>query len=223
MIGDDLINLLKMRNIILVLLIGLCSLSSYAWNDLNRDVIELDETYINKSHATLKQKAVTIFGKSYTVFVDKVKLSPTWFTAEIVIVPDNEHGDDIQLTDHVVQSCAIEDETPDTHGYTSECDVTLYQNYDFMIVSKVHLIKQQSSFGDVTVSYTLYDYGKDNTFTLDLVFPYMPNTITAIDKMSIENNASIEYYDLQGRKLNGPQSGIVIEKQGNKVTKKLYR
>ena len=222
MIGDDLINLLKMRNFIFVLLIGLCSLSSYAWNDLDRDIIELDETYINNNQATLKEKAVTIFGKSYTVYVGKVKLSPTWFTAQIVIKPES-NSDDLQLTNHVVQSCAIEDEIPDTHGYTSECDVTLYQNYDFMIVSKVHLLKQQSNFGDVTVSYTIYDYGKDNTFTLDLVFPYMPNTITAIDEMSIENNSAIEYYDLQGRKLNGPQPGIVIEKQGNKVTKKMYR
>ena len=211
-----------MRNFIFVLLIGLCSLSSYAWNDLDRDIIELDETYINNNQATLKEKAVTIFGKSYTVYGGKVKLSPTWFTAQIVIKPES-NSDDLQLTNHVVQSCAIEDEIPDTHGYTSECDVTLYQNYDFMIVSKVHLLKQQSNFGDVTVSYTIYDYGKDNTFTLDLVFPYMPNTITAIDEMSIENNSAIEYYDLQGRKLNGPQPGIVIEKQGNKVTKKMYR
>lgn len=48
-----------MKKTILALLLGLCALSSYAWNNLDRDVIELDATYINKN-ATLKEKAVTI-------------------------------------------------------------------------------------------------------------------------------------------------------------------
>lgn len=210
-----------MKKTILALLLCLGALSSYAWNDLDHDVIELDATYINKNN-TLKQKSVTIFGKSYVVYVNKVKLSPTWFRADIVIRPSSGQSEDLELAESVVQYCDIEDPNPDVHGYQSECDVTLYQNYDFMIMSKVHLLKP-ANFGNVTVSYTLFDWGKLNTFTLDLVFPYVPTTITAIDELSVDNNAPIEYYDLQGRKLDGPQSGIVIEKQGSKVTKKVYR
>ncbi|MBP5689045.1 MAG: hypothetical protein J6X22_10465 [Muribaculaceae bacterium] len=45
---------------------------------------------------------------------------------------------------------------------------------------------------------------------------------TSIDDLEI-TPTSIEYYDIQGRKLDGPQPGIVIEKQGDKVTKKMYR
>ena len=44
--------------------------------------------------------------------------------------------------------------------------------------------------------------------------------VTSIDEISVYT--PVEYYDLQGRKLDGPQSGIVIEKQGSKVTKKMY-
>lgn len=210
-----------MKKTILALLLGLCALSSYAWNNLDRDVIELDATYINKN-ATLKENAVTIFNKSYIVYVSNVKLSPTWFTADISIVPSSGNSSDMKLTNFVVQSCDIEDQNPDVHGYKSECDVTLYQNYDFMIKSKVHLLRP-ANYGDVTVTYTLYDDGKNNSFELDLVFPYMPTTITGIDSIELGEPTAVEYYDLQGRKLDGPRSGIVIEKQGNKVTKKMYR
>lgn len=210
-----------MKKTILALLLGLCALSSYAWNNLDRDVIVLDATYINKN-ATLKQKAVTIFEKSYIVYVSNVKLSPTWFTADISIVPSSGNSDDMELTNFVVQSCDIEDQNPDVHGYKSECDVTLYQNYDFMIRSKVHLLRP-ADYGKVTVTYTLYDDGKNNSFELDLVFPYFPTTITGIDSIELGEPTAVEYYDLQGRKLDGPRSGIVIEKQGNKVTKKMYR
>ena len=61
-----------------------------------------------------------------------------------------------------------------------------------------------------------------NSFDLVITFPYNKRTWTSISDINIEPT-SIEYYDIQGRKLNGPQPGIVIEKQGNKTTKKIYR
>ena len=202
-------------------MMSLCSFSCFAWNNLDHDVIELDENYINKS-SELKEKAVTIFEESYNVYVSDVRLSPTWFAATIMIKPSNEHGDDLELAENVVQFCDIEDPNPDSHGYHSYCEVSLFQNYDFMIKSVVHL-RKPSAFGDVTVSDTIYDAGSDNTFTLDLIFPYNPTTITAIDELSTDNTSPVEYFDIQGRKLNGPQPGIVIEKQGNKTTKKIYK
>lgn len=211
-----------MKKIILALFIGFCSLTSFAWNDLDHDVIVLDDSYIN-NNAILKEKAVSFYGKDYIVYISDVKLSATWFTAKIIIKPGKgNNGDDLELIDNVVQYCDIEDQTPDGNGNTSSCDIALFQNYDFMIISWVHL-QQPDTFGNVTVSYTILDTYKNNMFTLDLVFPYESRTITAIDEMSIDNNSTVEYYDLQGRKLNGPQPGIVIEKQGNKVTKKMYR
>ena len=43
-------------------------------------------------------------------------------------------------------------------------------------------------------------------------------TVTSVDFM-IEDEAPAEYYNLQGIKVNNPNGGIFIKKQGNKVSK----
>ena len=74
----------------------------------------------------------------------------------------------------------------------------------------------------ISVTYHFTDTWKLDDYYLVVTFPYNRKTWTAIDNVNCEP-LSIEYYDLQGRKLNGPQLGIVIEKQGNKTTKKIYK
>ena len=46
---------------------------------------------------------------------------------------------------------------------------------------------------------------------------------TGIDTPTVSDNTPAEYYDLQGRRLNAPQKGINIVKQGNKTTKMLVK
>ena len=46
---------------------------------------------------------------------------------------------------------------------------------------------------------------------------------TGIDTPTISDSTMAEYYDLQGRRLNAPQKGINIVKQGNKTTKMLVK
>ena len=65
------------------------------------------------------------------------------------------------------------------------------------------------------------DYDQDDYY-LVITFPYNKKTWTGINDVTI-TPSSVEYFDIQGRKLNGPQPGIVIEKQGNKTTKKIYK
>ena len=41
----------------------------------------------------------------------------------------------------------------------------------------------------------------------------------AIEKVEADENAPVEFYNLQGVKVACPENGIYIRKQGNKVTK----
>ena len=42
---------------------------------------------------------------------------------------------------------------------------------------------------------------------------------TAIDEVEFDENAPVEYYNLQGVKVDNPSNGLYIKRQGNKVTK----
>lgn len=203
-----------MRKFFVTTLIALSAMCGNAYN-VDRDIIELDESYINKQ-AIMKEKAVEIFGTKYIVYINNVNLNHNWFTASISI------SDAWDLKDYEVeQSCDHEDKTPDVNGYKSTIETTMFQNYDFMINSVVHL--QRHAYGDMEVVYTIHDAANWNTFDLVLRFPYMDTTVTGIDAVATDVMQPVEYYDLQGHKLSAPTSGIIIVKQGDKVSKKLYR
>ena len=42
---------------------------------------------------------------------------------------------------------------------------------------------------------------------------------SSIDEVDADENAPVEYYNLQGVKVANPENGIFIKKQGNKATK----
>ena len=42
---------------------------------------------------------------------------------------------------------------------------------------------------------------------------------SGVENIEAEDNAPVEYYNLQGVKVVNPENGIFIKKQGNKVTK----
>ena len=205
-----------MRKFFVGAMLALGVLCADAYN-VDYDVIELDKNYINKDMAYIKEKAVEIFNKEYIVFVRNVKLNHTWFTAEIVIEDAWS-----ELSYSVEQYCEYEDPTPDVHGNQSVIETSMIQNTDFMIKSIVHL--KAHDYGETEVVYTIRDNANfSNTFDLVLRFPYRDETVTSIEAVGSADMQPVEYYDLQGRKLNVPTSGVVIEKRGNEVSKKLYR
>ena len=204
-----------MRKILFSVLLTLGVLSGSAYND-DYDIIDLNDNFINNSTAIMKEVAVEIFNKEYVVYVQNINLNHNWFMADILI----KKAWDV-LNYDVEQYCEYEDKTPDVHGNMSSIEVAMYQNYDFMISSIVHLKKHE--YGQMEVVYTIHDIANwNNTFDLVLRFPYEDTTVTAIETIGGDKQP-IEYFDIQGRKLNGPQPGIVIEKQGNKTTKKIYK
>ena len=205
-----------MRKFFITALVALTALCGSAYS-VDHDIIDLNDSFINNSTAIMKERAVKIFNQDYTVYIDNIKLNHNWFTANIII------KDAWDLKDYEVeQFCKHEDKNPDVHGNKSTIETDLFQNYDFMISSVVHLLKHE--YGQMEVVYTIHDVVNwDNTFDLVLRFPYENTTVTAIDALEGDQMQPVEYFDLQGHKLNAPTSGIIIVKQGDKVSKKLYR
>ena len=51
---------------------------------------------------------------------------------------------------------------------------------------------------------------------------YDPST-TGIDDVTVDENAPVEYYNLQGVRVENPANGLYIRRQGNKATKVLVK
>ena len=75
----------NLRNTILVVVLSMCSLASYAsWYD--RDEIIIPKSYINNTGQTfLLEKAAKIFGTKYELELTNIYLSQYWFCCDIVI------------------------------------------------------------------------------------------------------------------------------------------
>lgn len=54
---------------------------------------------------------------------------------------------------------------------------------------------------------------------LDNVDVYDPNGVNGITDITVEDNAPVEYFNLQGVRVANPESGLYIRRQGSKVAK----
>ena len=197
------------------------SLLSFA-SEYDTDYITIPESYINNGNTQLLEKAARIFGETYRLTLRDIYLSEYWFYCDIVIEHFEEDFD-------VTQEC--DNEHPQSQssdaGTTSSISVGKTA-YDIVVHSEVRLNREDDE-QDITVTYHFTEqvpssgnYNQDDYY-LVITFPYNKKTWTGINGIELSEPTSVEYYDLQGRKLNGPQPGIVIEKQGNVTRKKLYR
>lgn len=60
-------------------------------------------------------------------------------------------------------------------------------------------------------------------FFLDNIKVYAAEGGSGVAEIGVEENAPVEYYNLQGIRVENPENGLYIVKQGNKVTKKVIR
>ena len=90
-----------MRNTFLVVMLGMCSLFSFA-GEYDTDYITIPESYINNTGQTfLLEKAARIFNKEYSLTLTNIYLSESWFYCDIVI----EHfEDDFDVTQTWISS-----------------------------------------------------------------------------------------------------------------------
>lgn len=226
----------KLRSTILVLMMSLCSVLSYA-DETDFDILTIPKSYINSTSTyspQLVEKAATIFGEHYNLTLTNIYLSEFWFYCDIII--ENFSGFPSDLT--VTQTCDVE--YPQQQGATDPGVISQLsqpsqiQGYDIFVHSEVRLYFDENAANYepvddndngkiITVTYHFENHYKNDDYYLIVKFPYNKKTVTGINGIELGEPISVEYYDLQGRKLNGPQPGIVIEKQGNKTTKKIYK
>ena len=210
----------QLRNTIVVVMLSMCSLVSYAdWYD--RDEITIPKAYINNGNTQLLEKAAKIFGETYKLTLKNIYLSEYWFYCDIVI---EKFEDDFEVS----QTCDSEYPQDQSTGAGTTSSIIVGKDaFDIVVHSEVRLYREDDE-KEITVTYHFVkqtpssgSYVQDDYYLI-VKFPYNRETWTGINDVEIAPT-SVEYFDIQGRKLNGPQPGIVIEKQGNKTTKKLYR
>ena len=199
-----------MKKLFFSLMLTILSLNSFAYTDW--DIIELNASFVNHENTYLVEKAVTIFNKEYRVEVSNIALSPTWFHCNIRI------KDIWSASDYKVeQSCPQEDKNPDPGNHKgSQISTSLFQGYDLLIDSWMHL-QETDDYGNVRITYHIYDADMQNVFDLILVFPYNAGTITGIEDVNIDK--PVIYYNLQGHSSKTPFKGVNIV-NGKKIIMK---
>ena len=60
--------------------------------------------------------------------------------------------------------------------------------------------------------------GKNYSLTL-----FVDHNLSGVNDIAIDANAPVEYYDLQGRRVNNPSNGLYIMRQGSKVVKSILK
>ena len=69
-----------------------------------------------------------------------------------------------------------------------------------------------------------YYVDKNNNETLQLYpIEYTAITETGIDGVTVDENAPVEYFNLQGVRVANPENGLYIRRQGNQATKVLVK
>lgn len=213
----------QLRNAVIVVMLSLYSFASYA-DVYDTDYLTIPASYINTTSSIkpqLVEHAATIFGEQYSLTLTNIQLGPYWFFCDIII----EKFDGFPQHLIVEQSADVEfpqEQASESTGTISTIsEPSIVQGYDLFVHSEVRLYNDGIE-KNVTVTYHFINTYKNDDYYLVVTFPYNQNTWTGINDVEIAPTA-VEYYDLMGRKLNGPQPGIVIEKQGNKTTKKIYK
>lgn len=76
----------------------------------------------------------------------------------------------------------------------------------------------------LTTNYSWFAILQDNVLTLDFAIPGLSGVESGIEETVVgDENAPVEYYNLQGVRVENPTAGLYIKRQGNKATKVLVK
>lgn len=211
------------------MLLGICSLISYA---------DSYHFYTNFGKDGELEKYESIFDR-YTVKIDNVAKSESRYVACTITITLSEsvdekdieiyrcHADGTHLDGDVnspVWNMKLQPSiNPDwcNYSYITNDDGKVVK-FTFTDTFHESLLKEENPNCN-SLHYLIYDRHETTPHNIMIritnILYY--EVVTSIDNVLVD--APVEYFDIQGRKLNGPQPGIVIEKQGNKTTKKIYK
>ncbi len=83
------------------------------------------------------------------------------------------------------------------------------------------IAEDEIEVGDKVLIYgKLKDYnGTPEVDTNNYIVSILEEAATGVEETLVDENAPVEYYNLQGMKVANPENGLFIKKQGNKATK----
>lgn len=98
-------------------------------------------------------------------------------------------------------------------------DLYGYEDVDYTYVYKT----SEAEIAEGYNQYYVYLYvegfvGENASLGMSLVFGYNLQS-TSVDNVEVDDNSSVEYYNLQGVKVTEPSNGIFIRRQGSKISK----
>jgi len=157
---------------------------------------------------------------TYTLFnnvtpeIEKVTEFPAasagTFTPAVVAATDinNDLVNSVVLIKDVVLAEASPAEKANFTGVSDGVELSLRNNYNLESVA--------AGTYDITVVVTIYN-GAPSLYVTNYAVS------TGVEGINADNNASVEYFNLQGVRVANPENGIFIRRQGTQVSKVIIR
>lgn len=109
----------------------------------------------------------------------------------------------------------VADEDNNNAGIIVDVESVQDESVATVMVHNGELMITMKGIGTTQVTLKANSNGKIARKTITLVDDYT----VGVSNVNKDNNAPIEYYNLQGEKVENPQNGVFIKKQGGKTTK----
>lgn len=127
------------------------------------------------------------------------------------------------LGDITVENCTMTSNPDGTISYTGHKDNLTLSLGGEPIVANVDLTGTESSTGALKMTINVMWLYDGSEIPIDVTFNGQKKSTGVADITIGDENAPVEYYNLQGIRVENPQSGVYIRRQGNTVSKVLVK
>lgn len=181
----------------------------------NKDVIDITSFFEDEEYQYMVNPKMTIMADESGTFNGTVKLEQGFSIPEF----DWDYGAQVNAL-----WCAFDGQcVPLSVGQSAEKSYTLTAGKaeDMMLeISGMYGDKQNLEDLIVTAVCAFHCTFNNRSYSLSL---YVDTDPSGVSNINLDANASAEYYDLQGRRVNNPSNGLYIVRQGSKVMKRIIK
>lgn len=127
------------------------------------------------------------------------------------------------LGDITVENCTMTHNADGTTSYSGHKDNLTLSLGGEPIVANVDLTGTESATGALKMTINVAWLYEGSEIPIDVTFNGQKKSTGVADITIGEEDAPVEYYNLQGIRVNNPESGVYIRRQGNTVSKVLVK
>lgn len=127
------------------------------------------------------------------------------------------------LGDITVENCTMTRNADGTISYTGHKDGLTLSLGGEQIVANVDLTGTESATGALKMTINVMWLYDGNEIPIDVTFNGQKKSTGVADITISDENAPVEYYNLQGIRVENPENGVYIRRQGNTVSKVLVK